>query len=605
MSNEKNPFKLSEDVIEFFVTVDGEKLKDEYWVKSIETVTELNKIAKATVSVFDGNPSKEEFKIIDENTGQFSPGKEVKIEIGYQSKKRPKTVFEGIILKTDITIKSRRHSNFTLHCVDKAYKMTTQRKSNYYLEKLDSDIMEELANQYDLEEVDIAATSYKHEEIIQYHSSDWDFIVARADANGMIVINEENKLKTTKPAVKGAEKIKIFHGTDIIESNLQLNAQHQLTSVKCKSWDGKKQELVEASSSEPEANEQGVIKGQALAAVVMDGEYELHLTGPLEQEELKIWADARLQKARLSWISGTITYQGNADVKLNQLVELIGASQYFNGKGYVSGIRHELSSGMWRTELTIGLKSGWFSETKANIEIPRAGGLLPGIGGLYNGKVKKIDQDPQGNTRVLVDIPMIKPPGEGDGVWARLANLYATKEAGSFFMPEIDDEVVLGFLNEDPRFPVILGMLYNEKSEAPYVPESENKTKAFVTREQLKIIFEEDKKNIIIETPAENRITLSEEKKKIIIEDENKNLIELSPDGILIKTDKDLTIDVGGKISIKGGKDISINTNRGSIKQTAREITAKAQGNLKLSGINSEVKGTGQLNLNGGIVRIN
>jgi len=189
----------------------------------------------------------------------------------------------------------------------------------------------------------------------------------------------------------------------------------------------KKQEMVEATSSEPKVNKQGAVQGKDLAPVVMDGEYELHLTGPLEEQELKIWADARLQKSRLSWITGTVIYQGNTDVELNQLVKLVGTSKYFDGKGYVSGIRHELSSGMWRTELSLGLDSNLFTESKENIETPSASGLLPGISGLYNGKVKKIDSDPQGNTRILVDVPMIKPPGEGDGVWARLCDQRSRK----------------------------------------------------------------------------------------------------------------------------------------------------------------------------------
>jgi len=181
---------------------------------------------------------------------------------------------------------------------------------------------------------------------------------------------------------------------------------------------------------------------------------------------------------------------------------------------------------------------------------------------------------------------------------------YATKEAGSFFMPEIDDEVVLGFLNKDPRFPVILGMMYNEKSATPYTPEAPNNTKAIVTREQLKIIFNEKDKSIIIETPAENRITLTDKDKKIIIEDQNKNLIEMSPKGILIKTDKDLKIEVGGKTSIKGNREIVIESGQ-KIKQSAPNVEVDGTEQLKLSGGTATVNGKNDLALTGGMVRIN
>ncbi len=78
----------------------------------------------------------------------------------------------------------------------------------------------------------------------------------------------------------------------------------------------------------------------------------------------------------------------------------------------------------------------------------------PAVRGLINGTVKKMYDDPLGQFRVLVDVPMFNNYGEG--IWARLANFYSTSGAGAFFMPEVGDEVVVGFLNEDPCSPVIL-----------------------------------------------------------------------------------------------------------------------------------------------------
>src|SRR4051812_26941895 len=88
---------------------------------------------------------------------------------------------------------------------------------------------------------------------------------------------------------------------------------------------------------------------------------------------------------------------------------------------------------------------------------PPASGVNPGVSGLIVGTVKQIDQDPQGQNRVLVVAPLIDP--QGDGVWARLANAYASNNAGISFMPEVGDDVVLGFLNDDPRLPIVLGSL--------------------------------------------------------------------------------------------------------------------------------------------------
>ena len=49
------------------------------------------------------------------------------------------------------------------------------------------------------------------------------------------------------------------------------------------------------------------------------------------------------------------------------------------------------------------------------------------------------------------------------GVWARMAHVYATEDCGFVFYPEVGDEVVLGFFDDDPTYPVILGSLYSSK----------------------------------------------------------------------------------------------------------------------------------------------
>ena len=72
---------------------------------------------------------------------------------------------------------------------------------------------------------------------------------------------------------------------------------------------------------------------------------------------------------------------------------------------------------------------------------------------------------PDGEDRVQVRVPVIN--SQDDGLWARVATLDAGENRGSFFRPEIGDEVVLGFLNDDPRDPIILGMLNSSAKPAP------------------------------------------------------------------------------------------------------------------------------------------
>ena len=91
------------------------------------------------------------------------------------------------------------------------------------------------------------------------------------------------------------------------------------------------------------------------------------------------------------------------------------------------------------------------------------------------------------------------------------------------FLPEVDDEVVLQFINEDSCLPVIVGSLYSRKRKTPVSLDPKNNLKTIVTKNQLKITLDDDKKIITIGTPGENTLILDDDKKQILLSDANKN----------------------------------------------------------------------------------
>jgi len=205
---------------------------------------------------------------------------------------------------------------------------------------------------------------------------------------------------------------------------------------------------------------------------------------------------------------------------------------------------------------------------------------------------------------VLVDVPMIKETGTG--IWARLSNLYATNKIGMFFYPEKDDEVIIGFLDNDPRSAVILGSVYSSKNAPPYTPDDKNSIKAIKTKSELLLEFDDEKKVITIETPGKNKITLSDEDKVITIEDGNKNSIEMSSDGIVIKSGKDLTLKASGNINITAQKDITLKTSMGDVTTKGKNITEKANMSFSAQGsVSSELKSNGNTTVKGLMVMIN
>ena len=133
-----------------------------------------------------------------------------------------------------------------------------------------------------------------------------------------------------------------------------------------------------------------------------------------------------------------------------------------------------------------------------------------------------------------------------DGVWARLATLDAGDQRGTYFRPEIDDEVVVGFLDCDPRFPVVLGQCHSSAKPAPETASDDNNIKGYVSRSKLKLTFDDDKKVVTLETPGGNKLTLDEDAKKVSLADQNGSSITLDDEGITLTSAKDIILKASG-----------------------------------------------------------
>ncbi len=221
--------------------------------------------------------------------------------------------------------------------------------------------------------------------------------------------------------------------------------------------------------------------------------------------------------------------------------------------------------------------------------------------GLQSGFVCEIAGDPDGEFRVLIVIPAIDPEAK---VWAKLANLYSTVEGGVFFYPEIGDDVLVGFLNNNHASPVILGSLYSKRTPPPVTPTQDNAVKAFVTKSELKIMFDDNNKIITITTPANNSVVLNDNTKSVTLTDENNNMVQLSPDSIKLDSQSNITINARGDISISGAN-VNMNAeNTASLK--AMNLTLNAEVTATLSGSASlALTSSGELSVKGSMVEIN
>ncbi len=593
-----SPLVDSDGVVSVTILCDGNPIATTIEVVSVDIQHNINRIATATLVLIDGDMPQATFPLSELET--FKPGAVVTIQLGYNQ--QATSVFTGVIIKHSIKISGNNTARLMIECKDKAIAMTVGRKNANYIDKKDSEIISQLIGAYSTLTADVTATTTTHKELVQFYCSDWDFMVARAEANGMLVNLDAGTVSVKAPAVSGDPVLTTTYGIDIIDFNADLDARHQFQKVSGNAWDLATLALQQSEAASATLNAQGNITSATLASVIGLSEFRLQSTVPLDAEFLTSWAKAQQVKSGLARIRGHVSFQGNALAKPGTLIKLAGVGARFNGNIFVSGVNQSVIDGNWTTRVEFGMSPNWFTES-TDLMAPPASGVTAGVSGLHIGVVKKLDTDPEGQHRVQVSIPEMS--ASTDGFWARLANFYSSNSFGAFFIPEIGDEVVLGFFNDDPSHPVILGSLYSSKNVPPYTLAAENNTKAIVTRTKMKIEFDEEKKIITIITPGANKIVISDDGKSILLQDQNSNKVTLDSAGITLDSPKDITLKAQGKIVMTASQNIEA-TAQMDIKQTGLNITSTANVGFTAKGsATAEVSAAGTTTIKGAMVMIN
>lgn len=591
MSNTRTiPNDSRHGVITFDILSDNQPINSGYQVLSLSVSNEINRIPTAKIVFLDGDSAEEKFEISD--TSDFIPGKKIHIKLGYDSNNA--TVFKGIITKHAIKIRGNGSSMLIVECKDEAVRMTLGRHSKYFEQVKDSEAIEALIGQYSGLAKDVESTNLKHRELVQHHVSDWDFMLLRADANGKLVIVNDGKISVKKPNTSEAPALSLTYGSTIFEFEAEIDARTQWKSVKSRAWDYTNQAIVEAEKNSSSVQELGNISGSTIAESTSPQYLEMMHSGKVQQEELQALSDALIQRSRLSKVRGRVKFLGVSIVKVGKIIELHGVGDRFNGKAFVTGVYHEVEAGNWFTHCQFGLSPERYVTEAVNIGDSPSSGLVSGVHGLQIGVVVKLEQDPEGEDRIQVRLPTLD--ANNQGIWMRIASLDAGNQRGAFFRPEIGDEVIVGFINDDPRDGVVLGMLHSSKNPAPIVAKDTNHEKGFTTRSKMHIAFDDEKKRISIDTPAGNSIVIDESAKSITLKDQNNNKIEMTPSGIEMKSPKNITIDAGMVLTLKGGQ---------SVEMSAPQIAVKADASVEIKGAMAKVAASGIAEISGSLVKIN
>lgn len=186
--------------------------------------------------------------------------------------------------------------------------------------------------------------------------------------------------------------------------------------------------------------------------------------------------------------------------------------------------------------------------------------LPSGWGGRWYGVLPAVVtdiRDPDGQGRVKVTLPWSPDSGgaryEG---WARLATLMGGNNRGSWFVPDVDDEVLVAFEQGDPRRPYVLGGLWNGRDRAPASMDGagRNEKKVLRSRNGVTITLndQDGREQLVLETPGGQKVTLRDGPGAVEVVDGNGNSVKLETSGITVRAAARVVVEAS-QLSISAG----------------------------------------------------
>lgn len=395
--------------------------------------------------------------------GQYSLGQSVLINsdegplfVGFLSGKKVKLRKEGSRLLLEV-----RHS---------LQKLSGLPRSRVFRNKSDEDILKGLLEYAGLE-ADIQAVhlNRKHCQMVQFRSSDWNYMRNRLFATNTWCIPDATSRNVviaalTTPRSKDHEfqRYGRVEDPDVYEINIVFDDSHSVDSVRLAGWDPVEQGFCGTKAAPTEAFSPWNTASKIHSLKTTDRELKLALSC-LPEQSMELLAQSHVNHRQISAVQGSILLAGSCKFMCGHRITLNDFGGGLDGTAIVTGTRQwfNLAEG-WRTELLLGMP-GDFTD------------LIPKVHGFHTGIVAEYEQDPLGLDRIPIIIPAFLP--EENIIFARQGKPYASKESGFFFRPEPGDEVVVAFIECDPRFPVIVGALHNQKNEHLLDPVSQTSQK--------------------------------------------------------------------------------------------------------------------------------
>ncbi|MGV3345419.1 phage baseplate assembly protein V [Enterobacteriaceae bacterium LUAb1] len=347
-----------------------------------------------------------------------------------------------------------------------------------------------------------AQLSSRHDQLIQFRLSDWQFIRSRLLSTNCWMLPDAASdgvvIRSLAHPAAGAQTLeRDGHHYCLYEIDLNADSRFTPESLSLQGWDVVAQQLSPGQKSQAKGFQPWQPEQGAEPPVPWQQEY-LQTFSYLPEATLKNLSSSWLNYQQMSGLQGRIILAGTRDFRPGENIRLRRFGAGLDGTVLLSGIsqRFDVAQG-WRTELLVGMA--------ASVLEP-----IPPVRSLHVATVAEFTADPLHLDRIAIHLPALNLPESV--IFARLSKPWASKASGFCCYPEPGDEVVVGFIESDPRYPVILGAMHNPKNTAPFPPDDKNNRKALLVvnnaGQNQALVIDTDQQTVTL-SAAEHQFTLT------------------------------------------------------------------------------------------------
>lgn len=468
---------------------------------------------------------------------------------------------------------------------DHSHRLSGGARTEVYRDVTDTDVARTIATRAGIQPGQMDDAGVSHAYILQSNQSDLEFLYERAREVGFDVAVIEGRLDFRRPPeaseapregdYASSDPLQLVLGTNLLEFHPRITAASQVREVEVRGWDPAAKDVVvgqaraQTTAAEVSERPDGLAQAVGRDRIVAPGR-------PVgDQQAIDAEAAAIAERIASSHAEAEGVARGHPALKAGVAVSVSGVGDPFNGRYMLTRTRHVFDDQGYRTELYISGR-----QDRSLLGLTSARSSREGAGQLMRGLAVAIvtdNADPEDLGRVKVRFPTLDEQHESD--WVRVAQLGAGPDSGFVVLPEVNDEVIVGFESGDIRRPYVLGGLWNGQDRPPLgdglFSDGRVLRRGFVSRAGHRLVFfDDDSRSGIGLVSADDSIRIG-----------------------MRQSDSELTINSDGSATITAGQ-ISI--------EASGDLSIRASGSLALEGSGGvTIESGGTVDIDGAIIQLN